>query len=301
MRTFFPSELPARERHQLIIGSIGPRPIAFVSTIDKQGRPNLAPYSFFNVFSSSPPLLIVSIGRRASDGAEKDSLRNARDTGQLVINLVDYHMVRQMAIAGIEYGQGVSEFEKSGLTPLASHKVKPFRVKESPAQYECHLVEIKTLENLQSPSTLIIAEAVVFHLRDDVFDKNNRIDPQRMDLVGRLGGYSYCRASGESVFSVIQPHAEIALGFDALPESIRNSSLLTGNELAMLAGVTQLPEPDQVEAMYRNPEIQALIGQLPTDPLLRNIRIHGLIREYLQKGKVMDAWSLILSERLLGY
>lgn len=295
MKTFVPSELTARQRHQFILGSVGPRPVAFVSTLDENGKPNLAPFSFFNVFCSSPPILIFSNSNRHKDGAEKDTLRNIRQTGEVVINLVDYNMVRQMAIAGIEYPHGISEFEKSGLTPIASDIVKPFRVKESPAHYECKVLEIKPLGDKPGGVNLVIAQGLLIHIRESAIGPDERINPHMMDLVGRLGGFNYCRASGDAVFPVVQPHSEIAIGFDALPDNIKNSRILTGNELAQLAGVTSLPSGQLLDDYIKGETFIEFLNNLPGDPQLRALKIHGVIREYLLNGEVENAWLIILA------
>jgi flavin reductase (DIM6/NTAB) family NADH-FMN oxidoreductase RutF len=295
MKTFIPSELAPRERHHYILGSIGPRPVAFASTVDAQGRPNLAPYSFFNVFSTTPPVLIFSANTRVKDGSLKDTLRNVQETGELVINLVDYNMVRQMALAGVEFPAGVNEFEKSGLTPIPSQLVKPFRVKESPAQYECKLLEVKSLSNRPGAANLIMAEAVLIHIREDVIGPGDKIDPHRMDLVGRLGAFNYCRASGDAVFSVVQPPAEIVLGFDAIPPWVRHSNILTGNELARLAGVTSLPNAASVETFQQQESFRKIARQLPPDMQQRHLIIHEALRTLIRNEELENAWKLILA------
>ncbi len=298
MKTINPADATARQLHQFILGSIGPRPVAFASTLDEKGTPNLAPFSFFNVFSSSPPVLIFSASSRSKEPAEKDTLRNIRKTGEVVINMVDYSMARQMAIAAVEYDQEVDEFRKSGLTPLKSQIVKPFRVKESPAHFECQLEEIRPLGDKPRTNHLIIARVVLIHIRKEVFTKEEKIDPHKMDLVGRLGAYNYCRASGEAIFSIVQPYSEIAMGFDALPDHIKNSRVLTANDLALLAGATTLPDEKMVKAFAKDKPFLEFWQSLPANPRQRRIRIHSVIRQYLTKGQVQDAWKLILALKL---
>jgi flavin reductase (DIM6/NTAB) family NADH-FMN oxidoreductase RutF len=293
MKTFVPSELFPRERHHYILGTIGPRPIAFASTIDKVGRPNLAPYSFFNVFSSSPPVLIFSANTRVRDGKQKDTLRNIQETGEVVINLVSYPMATQMAIAGLDYDQGVNAFEKAGLTPIASQMVKPFRVKESPVHFECKLLEIKTMSDKPGAANLIMVEVVLMHLDERIIMPDHKIDPQQLDIVGRLGAFNYTRVHGNSVFEIVQPRSGLAIGFDALPESVRSSKILTGHELALLAGLTAFPGKAEVEEFAATETVTEFLAGLPVDQGARTVAIHKKIREYLEKETPAAAMKLI--------
>jgi flavin reductase (DIM6/NTAB) family NADH-FMN oxidoreductase RutF len=293
MKTFVPSELGARERHHYILGTIGPRPIAFASTIDKDGRPNLAPYSFFNVFSSTPPVLIFSANTRVRDGKQKDTLRNIQETGEVVINLVSYPMARQMAIAGLDYDQGVNEFEKAGLTPIASQMIKPFRVKESPVHFECKLLEVKAMSDKPGAANLIMVEVVLMHLDESIIMPDNKIDPQQLDIVGRLGAFNYSRVYGNSVFEIVQPRSGLAIGFDALPESVRSSKILSGHELALLAGLTEFPGKAAVEEFAATETVTEFLAGLPVDQGERTEAIHNKIREYLEKETPAAAMKLI--------
>jgi flavin reductase (DIM6/NTAB) family NADH-FMN oxidoreductase RutF len=289
-KTLIPEELTPRQRHQYLLGTVNPRPICFASTMDMQGRPNLAPYSFFNIFSSSPPIFIFSANTRR-DGSTKDTLENARQTGELVINLVNYPMARQMAICGVEYDTGVNEFEKGGFTPLPSVKVRPFRVKESPVQFECRVLEIKTYSNDPGAANLIVAQALLIHMEENIFGEDETIDPRKLDMVGRLGNFNYTRAQGDSIFAIRQPPSEIAMGFDALPEYLRSSSILTGSQLAMLAGVTHLPSQAQAESFAATPEVQSFLGSWNQE----NDTLHNRIAEYLNKGETENAWKLVMA------
>jgi flavin reductase (DIM6/NTAB) family NADH-FMN oxidoreductase RutF len=293
MKTFDPSKLDPRQRSQFVLGTIGPRPIAFVSTLDREGRPNLAPYSFFNVFSSTPPVLIFSANSRVRDGKPKDTLQNIRETGELVINLVTYSMARQMALAGLDYEQGVNEFEKSGFTPLVSERVKPYRVKESPVHFECKILEIKALGDHPGAANLIIAEAVLIHLDERIIGPEQKIIPEAMELIGRLGGYSYARVDASSLFEVVQPRSELALGFDALPESVRKSSILSGQDLALLAGQTQWPSQEEVEAFAKQSAMAGFLISLPEEPEARTKTIHKKIRALLKQETPGEALKLI--------
>ncbi len=246
MRKIDPSTTPTRDLHQYLLGSVAPRPIAFVSTIDEDGRPNLAPYSFFNAFSSNPPILVFSSNRRVVDNTTKDTLHNVETTKEVVVNVVNYGIVRQMAVASIQFPTGVSEFEKTGLTPLASDRVKPFRVKESPVQMECKVKEIITLGTHGGAGHLIICEVVCMHVDEAILDENDRINPHKIDLMGRMGRAYYVRASGESIHTIVQAVTELSIGYDQLPDSIRNSRVLTGNDIGMLAGIKSIPERNDV-------------------------------------------------------
>ncbi len=247
MRIIDPKAIPTRELHQFLLGSVAPRPIAFVSTMDEDGNPNLAPYSFFNAFSSNPPILVFSSNRRVVDNTTKDTLYNIQKTGEAVVNVVNYSIVRQMAVTSIQFDSGVSEFAKAGLTPLPSDLVKPFRVKESPVNMECKVKDIITLGEHGGAGHLIICEVVRMHIDENIIDEKDRIDPDKIDLVGRLGRAYYTRVKGDSIFTVVQPVTQISIGYDNLPEDIRNSSILTGNDLGRLAGLKALPTQEEIE------------------------------------------------------
>lgn len=252
MLTINPKEIPVKDLHQFILGAIAPRPIAFVSTIDAEGRPNLAPYSFFNAFSSNPPILVFSSNRRVQDNQTKDTLANVRETGEAVINVVNYNIVRQMALTSVQFDKGISEFEKAGLTPIPSDLVAPFRVKESPVHMECKVKDVITLGEHGGAGHLVICEIVRMHIDSNVVDERNRIDPHKIDLMGRMGRAYYVRASGAAVQTIVQSVLDIPLGYDGLPEEIRNSSVLTGNHLGRLGGLLEAPAPDDCQAIIQS-------------------------------------------------
>ena len=227
MRTIIPGKIPVKDMHQYLLGTVSPRPIAFVSTVNEDGQPNLAPYSFFNVFSSNPPIAVFSSNRRVSDNTTKDTLHNVKATGECVINAVTYDIVRQMTVASVGYDSDVNEFEKAGLTAISSDVVKPFRVKESPAHMECKVREIIPLGEHGGAGHLIVCDVVRMHIAESVID-GNRIDPHKMDLMGRMGRAYYVRASGDAVQTIVQSVVAIAIGFDNLPQSVINSTILTG-------------------------------------------------------------------------
>lgn len=250
-----PKEIKTKDLHQFLLGIVAPRPIAFVSTVDEEGKPNLAPYSFFNAFSSNPPIVVFSANRRVVDNTTKDTLYNIEKTGEAVINAVSYNIVRQMAVSSIQFPTGVNEFEKSGLTAVESDLVKPPRVKESPASMECKLQEIITLGEHGGAGHLIICEVVKIHLDERVVD-GNRINPHKMDLMGRMGRAFYTRASGDAVHTIVQSVLDISIGFDELPEHVKSSSILTGNDLGLLSGLTAWPNESEIYLSLNEGEIQ---------------------------------------------
>ncbi|MEZ4980853.1 MAG: flavin reductase family protein [Saprospiraceae bacterium] len=236
MLSFEPKDLATKDLHQFLLGIVSPRPIAFVSTVDENGEANLAPYSFFNAFSSNPPIVVFSSNRRVANNTTKDTLANIKATGECVINTVNYDIVRQMAVASVEFEKGINEFEKTGLTPIPSDIVKPFRVKESLASMECKLSEIITLGDKGGAGHLIICNVVKIHISESVVDDRNRIDPNKIDLMGRLGKSILCsRERGEQVFPIVQAVTQMVIGYDQLPENIRLSNVFTGNNLGQLA------------------------------------------------------------------
>ncbi len=237
-----PKHIATKDLHQFIVGGVAPRPIAFVSTLDENGVANLAPYSFFNAFSSNPPVLVFSSNRRVGNNTTKDTLHNVEKTRECVIQVVTHDIVRQMTLTSIDYPASVDEFEKGGFTKLSSVKVKPYRVAESPIQFECKVQDIIPLGNHGGAGHLVICEVVWMHIDDAVLDDNGRLDPHKLDLMGRLGRAYYARASGNAIETYFQPFESLAIGFDALPVAVRHSAWLTGNEIAEIASITVIPE-----------------------------------------------------------
>jgi flavin reductase (DIM6/NTAB) family NADH-FMN oxidoreductase RutF len=285
MRRIDPKEVKTRDLHQYLLGSVAPRPIAFVSTLDENGIANLAPYSFFNCFSSNPPILVFSSNRRVVDNTTKDTLRNIKITGEAVINVVNYDIVRQMAVASIQFPTGISEFKKSGLTPIESEMVKAPRVKESPAQMECKVKEVITLGEHGGAGHLIICEMVLMHINENVLD-GDRINPHKMDLMGRMGRAYYCRASGDAIQTIVQAVTEISIGYDALPSSIQDSNVLTGNDIGVFAGMIRIPNKDELMEIVLN------------DPLfssdMSKEEVHGYAHEMIAKGEYEYAFKVAL-------
>jgi flavin reductase (DIM6/NTAB) family NADH-FMN oxidoreductase RutF len=246
---FIPSDLPVPRVHQLLLGAIGPRPICFASTVDTEGRRNLAPFSFFNVFSANPPVVIFSPARSGRDNTTKHTHDNVLDVPEVVINVVNYAMVHQTSLASSPFPKGVDEFEKAGFTPIPSEIVRPWRVKESPVQFECKVLEVKTLGNQGAAGNLVICEVMLMHIADELLDADGRIDQTRIDLVARMGGDWYCRAHGDSLFKIAKPLTTIGIGVDALPEHIRLSNRLTGNHLGMLGNQETWPDETEIAAV----------------------------------------------------
>ena len=289
MITIDPTQIPTKDLHQYILGAVAPRPIAFASTIGLDGVPNLAPYSFFNAFSSNPPILIFSSNRRVANNTTKDTLRNVEETGEVVINVVPYAIVRQMALCSIEYGADISEFEKAGFTPLPSERIRPFRVAESPVQMECQVEQILPLGEDGGAGNLIICKILLMHIDEKILSETGRIDPQKIDLVGRMGRFYYARASGEAVVEVVQKVTDIGVGFDALPEGLLRSTVLTGNELAQIAGLTSLPSREEVMAVMADGRIPDVFPAGASREAL-----HRLTRSALEEGDLELAVKLAL-------
>jgi flavin reductase (DIM6/NTAB) family NADH-FMN oxidoreductase RutF len=246
MLSFNPYDLPIPQRHQYILGAVGPRPICWASTVNKDGQPNLAPYSFFNAYSSNPPILVFSSNRRGRDNTTKDTLHNIEATMEVVINVVPFALVNQMNISSTDYASEINEFEKSGVTAVPSELVKPPRVKESPVQFECKVKQIIALGNEGGAGNLFICEILKMHIDESILDEDKQIDPHKIDLVGRMGNEYYVRASQDAIFEINNPFSKINIGFDGLPMHIKTSKHLTGNEIALMAMETSLPSPEEI-------------------------------------------------------
>lgn len=289
MLTIDPTQIPTKDLHQYILGAVAPRPIAFASTISADGVPNLAPYSFFNAFSSNPPILIFSSNRRVANNTTKDTLKNVEDTGEVVINVVPYAIVRQMALCSVEYDAEVNEFVKAGFTPLPSEQVRPFRVAESPVQMECKVEQILPLGEKGGAGNLIICRIVLMHIDERVLTESGRIDPHKIDLVARMGRFYYARASGPAIFEVAQTVTAIGVGFDALPEGLRHSAVLTGNDLGQIAALTALPSREAVVDMMGDERVKAALAQGNSREAL-----HRLAKSLLEQNEVEIGAKLAL-------
>jgi flavin reductase (DIM6/NTAB) family NADH-FMN oxidoreductase RutF len=287
----FPSEIKTSQLHAYLLGAIAPRPICFASTIDEDGNMNLSPFSFFNVFGSKPPILVFSPARRVRNNTIKHTLENAIRTKEVVINVVNYAIVQQMSLASCEYDKGVNEFEKAGLTPIASEMVKPFRVKESPVQLECKVLEVKATGEEGGAGNLVICEVVCMHINDAVLNEQLQIDPHKIDLVARMGGDFYCRASGNAVFEVAKPNLNLGVGVDQLPEAIRLSKVLTGNHLGVLGNCTLVPVIDEA---FSDKHLSELLSRSYTNSEERINALHTYAKELIDANKIDQAWQVLL-------
>jgi flavin reductase (DIM6/NTAB) family NADH-FMN oxidoreductase RutF len=287
-----PGQPDGKKFYQLLTGSVAPRPIAFASTIDKEGRPNLSPFSFFNCFGSHPPVLVFSPLRRVRNNTTKHTLENIKETDEVVINVVSHSMVQQTSLASCEYAKDVNEFDKAGFTALPSEMIKPFRVKESPVSFECKVRQIIATGNEGGAGNLILCEILLIHLRDEILDEEGYIDPHKIDLVGRMGLNYYCRASGEAVFEVPKPNTALGIGIDVLPLSIRNSNVLNGNDLGQLANVTEMPV---VDPSFDDPQLRHIMEYFNADPGDLETELQRYAKKLLQLYKVKEAWHVLLA------
>lgn len=284
MLTIDPKEVSTGKLHGYLLGAIAPRPIAFASTIDAEGNPNLSPFSFFNVFGANPPILIFSPARRVKNNTTKHTLQNVLATKEVVINVVNYAIVQQMSLSSTEYPKGVNEFEKAGFSMLPSDEIKPFRVAESPVQFECKVKDVLFTGDEGGAGNLIICEVVKLHISEDVLADDGSIDQYKIDLVARAGGSYYTRAR-DGFFEISKPISTLGIGVDAISSEIRNSSTLTGNNLGMLGNVEQLPTEETVNNFGK--EHPQFIG-------LELVKKHTFAQDYLKKNDVESAWKVLL-------
>ena len=292
-RTYKPDEIGAAELQNIMQGSIAPRPICFASTIDKAGNINLSPFSFFNMFSTKPPIVIFSPARRVRDNTTKHSLENVLEVPEVCINIVNYAMIQQVSLSSTEYEKGVNEFVKSGLTPIQSTLIQPPRVKESPVQMECVVNQVVQLGNTGGAGNLIICEVKLIHVNPNILNAVGKIDQQKIDLVARLGGDCYVRANGDALFEVPKPLTTLGMGVDALPDEIRNSKYLTGNDLGMLGNTERLPEQTDIDVYKRMNKKLTEILQLKGEELVK--AKHLMAQSLLINKDVESAWKVLLS------
>ena len=284
MLSINPQEISTKKLHSYLLGAVAPRPIAFASTVDRDGNPNLSPFSFFNVFGANPPILIFSPARRVKNNTTKHTLDNALATKQVVINVVNYAIVQQMSLSSSDYPQGVNEFEKAGFTMLPSEKTQPFRVAESPVQFECKVNDVIFTGEKGGAGNLIVCEVLKIHISDQVLADDGSIDQHKIDLVARAGGNYYTRAR-DGFFEIPKPITTLGIGIDLIPTDIRNSAILTGNNLGMLGNIAQLPTQDTVNNFGK--EHPEFIG-------LETTKKHTFAQEYLKKNDVESAWKVLL-------
>jgi len=283
-----PQELSVAELHGHLLGSVGPRPIALASTIDAAGNPNLSPFSFFNVFSANPPIAIFSPARRVRNNTIKHTLENVLDNKEVVINVVSHSMVQQTSLSSTEYKPEVNEFDKAGFTPIASETVKPFRVQESPVQFECVVNEVISLGDEGGAGNLVICEIKLVYIDESILNEAGKIDPNKIDLVARMGGNWYCRASHDAIFEVEKPLTTLGIGIDQIPSDIRNSDILSGNDLGVLGNVETIPSMEEVEQFCAT-------NKLNNE---NSTTLHLKAKELLNQGKTMDAWKTLLINKL---
>jgi hypothetical protein len=294
MLTFNPQEITVQRLHQLLLGSIGPRPIAFASTMNAAGQANLAPFSFFNVFSANPPILIFSPARSGRTNETKDTYKNVKELPEVVINVVNFDIVHQMSLASSPYSPEISEFEKAGLTAIPSETIRPFRVAEAPVQFECRVNEVKELGFEGGAGNLIICEVLRMHVREDLIDEKGLIDQHKIDLVSRMGGDWYVRANENSMFEIKKPITTCGIGFEALPSDVRSSRILSGNDLGQLAGIEELPNETDVNE-YKLIELSELFVSLENDAVELEAQLHQKAKVLLSENKLEEAWLTLLA------
>lgn len=294
MLSIDPKELPIPQLHGYLLGAVGPRPIAFASTIDADGNANLAPFSFFNVFSANPPIMVFSPARSGRTNTTKDTFNNVKKIAEVVINVVNHSMVHQMSLASSPYAPGVDEFEKAGFTKLASETIRPFRVGESPVQFECKVNEVVELGQNGGAGNLVICEVTKIHINEAIIGEDKKIDQHKIDLVSRMGGNWYCRADENSMFEIVKPITTCGIGIDAIPNDIKNSTLLTGNDLGQLGGIEELPNETDVNE-YKLLELSDLFVSLEDEQSKLEQELHKRAKKLLTENKLEEAWMTLLS------
>jgi flavin reductase (DIM6/NTAB) family NADH-FMN oxidoreductase RutF len=290
MLTINPKEIPVPKMHAYLLGAVTPRPIAFASTVDKDGNVNLSPFSFFNCFGANPPILIFSPARKGKDNTTKHTYENVQEVPEVVINVVSYGMVQQASLASTEYPKGVNEFVKAGFTEVPSLLVKPPRVGESPVSMECKVLQVIQTGDKGGAGNLVICEVLLMHIKEEVLDAEGRIDPWKLDAAARLGSDYYCRVQGDSIFKVPKPLDKMGIGIDKMPENIRRSKILTGNDLGLLGNVEKLPEQPAIDVFKNKYEVKAAMQQ-------GEIALHQLAHQYLKDENADDAWKVLLAGR----
>lgn len=295
--SFEPKELNPGKLHAYLLGGVAPRPIAFASTVDSYGLVNLAPFSYFNVFSTNPPVLIFSPARRGRDNTTKHTYENVLEVPEVVVNMVDYNTVHACSLASTEYDKGVNEFVKAGLTEQPSDLIKPPRVLEAPVSFECKVLRVDSFGENPGAGQLVVCEILKMHFRNDILDSNGVPDPEKIDLVGRAGGNFYVRASGDALFEVPKPLANLGIGVDQIPNDIRNSSVLTGRHLAMLGNIEVLPDETEVND-FKLMELSEIFLDLQDDGAELEFELHKHAVSLLDNGDVNGAWKTLLSFNL---
>ncbi len=293
MLTLLLKDLKPAERQNFLQHAIAPRPVCFASTIDKEGNVNLSPFSFFNLFSSNPPVIVFSPARRVRDNTTKHTLENILEVPEVVVNICDYDMVQQVSLASCEFPKGTDEFIKSGFTKETSQLVKPPRVKESPVQLECKVIEVKPLGTEGGAGNLVIAEVLLMHINESMLNEDKTmIDQTKLHHIARLGGDWYCKVDSSNLFRVEKPNVKLGIGVDALPESIRNSRILTGNNLGQLGNVHEMPF---VDPAFEDDRLKNIIQYFSLNPDEMEKELHLYAKALLDEGKVNEAWQVLLA------
>ena len=288
-----PKSISTPELHGYLLGAVLPRPIAFASTVDKAGGVNLSPFSFFNVFSANPPILIFSPSRRGRDNTTKHTLENVLEHPEAVVSIVSYQMVQQMSLSSTEYQRGVNEFMKAGFTEGASDRVKPPRVLEAPVSFECKVQEVKSLGEEGGAGQLVICKVLLIHLNEEILDENGKIDPNKLNAVGRMGGDWYVKAFGNAIFEVAKPLKTMGIGVDRIPDRIKTSTVLTGNHLGMLGNVEKLPSQEDVQGFASEPEVRAILDSFDDEENIQ-LELHKLAADLLNEGEAGTAWKELM-------
>jgi len=296
MKTINPKDLSTPDLQALLQGGIAPRPIAFASTINRAGEVNLSPFSFFNLFSANPPILVFSPSRRVRDNSTKHSLDNVLEVPEVVIHVVCYDLVEQMSLASTEYPRGVNEFVKAGLTAVSSELVSPPRVKEAPLAFECKVQQVISLGEEGGAGNLVICEIIRIHLDENILDENGAIHPLKLDPIARLGGNWYTRITPESLFQIPKPLLTLGIGVDQLPDQIRNSPVLSGNNLGRLGNVEQLPSEEAVASFALTPEVIDMKKRFQLDVDSWIDHLHRWAKQELEAGEVELAWKILLQK-----
>jgi len=288
INTIDPANISQQELHGYLLSAVAPRPICFASTVDKEGNVNLSPFSYFNLFSVNPPIMIFSPSRRGRDNTTKHTLVNVLEVKETVINIVNYDMVEQMSLSSTEYGDGVNEFVKAGLTQVPSDKVTPPRVGEAPVAFECVVDQVIALGDGPGAGNLVLAKVVQIHVKKAFLDAEGKLDTPKLDLVARMGGNWYCRANGDALFEIPKPIRTKGIGVDMLPEAVRNSTVLTGNNLGRLGNLEQLPTKEAIAIIAENAEVKSILnsGEVST-------ALHKLAQQWLEEGRTEDALALL--------
>lgn len=291
-----PSDLTTGALHRFLLGAVAPRPIAFASTVDAQGNSNLSPFSFFNAFGVNPTTLIFSPSRRGRDNTTKHTYQNIKEVPEVVINVVNYDIVHQASLASTEYAKGVNEFIKAGFTPLPSETIRPFRVKESPVQFECKVRQVIETGDGGGAANLVICEITMIHVHEDVLDENDIPDADKIKLVGRHTGDYYVKAFGESLFKVAKPLLRMGMGIDELPEHIRLSKILTGNHLGKLGNIEMMPDTEAIKRVKDSQEVRILFETLASQPVELEHQFQMLARKWLDEDHAEEALALLMIE-----